>query len=595
MDTIPNLTKSAIRRHATAESFQRGQDYYRGGAVGALIRRGDTIQAEVEGSRYEPYRVWITFDQAGITDGECSCPYDWGGWCKHLVATALAILNDPGRVEARPALEDLVDGLNREALQELVLHLAARHPHLAKEIEQEAASLGPALEHAPVTEAATPALRRTMVDPLPLRRQVKAILHSVDHMRHSEAYWEVGSVVNQVRGLLSQVEEFVEAGDGRNALLLLEAITDGYVENWTDLDDSDGDAGGFFGELGETWTDAALVADLSPQERKEWADKLARWQGEIGDYGIDDVFDPAQAAILQGWDYPPLQRVLQGEITQLGAWEGKAPWYADELAAARLRLLERQGRFQEYLYLAEAESQIAPYVTMLARLGQVEEAVDEGLQYLSTPDDILALAQVLRERGELDAALRVAEHGLTLEGHKGTLATWLCDLAVGVGRPELALQAAQAAFYAAPGLEAYLRVRELAGGRWAELQRALLAHLRQASYHTQARVDVFLHEGLLDDAIAAADQGGGYTQIEQVMDAVLEHRPDWVIRAALGQADRIIEPGQARYYHHAVGWLGRARDAYRAAGREAEWQAYLRDLRERHGRKYKLMGLLDGL
>jgi uncharacterized Zn finger protein len=79
MDTIPNLSKSAIRRHATAESFQRGQDYYRGGAVGTLIRRGDTIQAEVEGSRYEPYRVWITFDQAGITDAECSCPYDWGG------------------------------------------------------------------------------------------------------------------------------------------------------------------------------------------------------------------------------------------------------------------------------------------------------------------------------------------------------------------------------------------------------------------------------------------------------------------------------------------------------------------------------------
>jgi uncharacterized Zn finger protein len=79
------------------------------------------------------------------------------------------------------------------------------------------------------------------------------------------------------------------------------------------------------------------------------------------------------------------------------------------------------------------------------------------------------------------------------------------------------------------------------------------------------------------------------------MDAVLEHRPDWVIRTALAQADRIIEPGRARHYHHAVDWLRRARDAYRAAGRVAEWQAYLRDLRARHGRKYKLMGLLDEL
>ena len=119
--------------------------------------------------------------------------------------------------------------------------------------------------------------------------------------------------------------------------------------------------------------------------------------------------------------------------------------------------------------------------------------------------------------------------------------------------------------------------------------------MRQAPYHTQGHVDVFLHEGLLDDAIAAVDQGSGYTQIEQVMDAVLEQQPDWVIRTAIRQADRIIEPGQARYYHHAAAWLGRARDAYRAAGSEAEWQAYVRDLRARHGRKYKLMSLLDEL
>jgi uncharacterized Zn finger protein len=595
MDAIPSLTESLLRRQATAESFQRGWEYYRGGAVGALIRRGDTIQAEVEGSQYEPYEVQITFDSGGITGVDCSCPYDWGGWCKHIVAAALVVLNDPDKVEVRPALEDLVGGLDHEALQELVLYLAASDPHLVQEIEQFVASLHPASEPAPASPETMSAPRRTTVDPEPLRRRVKSILHSLDHMRRSEAYWEVGSVVSEVSALLTQVDEFVEAGDGRNALLLLEAITVGYVEDWTYLDDSDGYAGEFFGELGGAWTNAALAADLSPQERKEWADKLTRWQGEIGDYGIDDVFDPAQAALLQGWDYPPLQRVLQGEITRSGAWEGEVPWYANDLAAARLKFLERQGRFQEYLYLAEAEGQVALHVTLLARLGRTQEAVDEGLKVLYAPDQTLALAQVLRERGELDAALRVAQHGLTLEGHKGALASWLCDLAVGVGRLKVALQAAQAAFFATPSLEAYLRVRELAGERWPELQRALLAYLRQLSYHAQAQVDVYLHEGLLDDAIAAVDQGGGYAQIEQVMDAVLEHRPDWAIRTALAQADRIIEPGQARYYHHAAAWLGRARDAYRAAGREAEWQAYLRDLRARHGCKYKLMGLVDEL
>ena len=56
----------------------------------------------------------------------------------------------------------------------------------------------------------------------------------------------------------------------------------------------------------------------------------------------------------------------------------------------------------------------------------------------------------------------------------------------------------------------------------------------------------------------------------------------------------IIEAGQSKYYHHAVAWLEKARAAYRAAGREAEWQEVLREIRTRHGRKYKLMGMLEG-
>jgi uncharacterized Zn finger protein len=233
---------------------------------------------------------------------------------------------------------------------------------------------------------------------------------------------------------------------------------------------------------------------------------------------------------------------------------------------------------------------------MLARLGRVQEAVDEGLKYLRTPDQFLALAVALREGGDLAEALRVAEHGLTLGGVKERLATWLSDLALGVGRGELALRATVVAFQAAPSLDIYLRVQELAGERWSALREELLAHLRQAIWmYAQAQVDVFLHEGLLDDAIAAVEKGGSYELIERVMDAVVEHRPDWVIRAARKQAERIMEAGQSQCYHHAVGWLGRARNAYRVTGREAEWWSYLGEIRERHGRKYKLMGLLKGL
>ncbi len=592
--TIPPLSEAAIRQQATAESFRRGEDYYRRGAVVSVVQRGNILQAEVEGSQYEPYRVRVTFDEGGVTSAVCDCPYDWGGWCKHIVATLLACLHEPDSVEERPTLDELLAELDREQLQGLLLHLATRDPSVADEIEVQVALLQSAPPGPESPQATAPSPRRTVVDPQPVRRQVSAILHSLDRMRPSEAYWHVGSVVDEVRQLLDQVQGFIEAGDGNNALVLLEAITDEYVSEWFYLDDSDGDAGGFFGELGTAWTEAGLVADLSPAEREQWAQKLTQWQGEVGDYGIEDVFDPAQAAILHGWDYPPLQRVLRGEIARLGAWEGEAPWYADELAVARLKLLERQERYQEYLHLAEAEGQLHLYVIMLTRMGHVQEAVDEGLRYLDEPAQFLSLARALREREELAAALRVAEHGLTLDGPKGELAAWLSDLADGMGKHERALDAAAVAFRESPSMAAYLRVQELAGERWSELREELLAHLRQVSFCFLAQVDVFLHEGLLDDAIHAVEKGASYDLIERVMDAVVEHRPEWVIQAARQQAERIMDAGKAKYYHHAVGWLEKARAAYRAAGREADWQVYLGEIRTRHGRKYKLMGMLEG-
>jgi len=594
--TIPTLGEATIRQNASDETFLRGQAYERQGAVTSLVQRGSELEALVEGSQYEPYRVRITFDAGGVIAAVCSCPYDWGGWCKHIVAALLACLHTPEEIEERPALAELLADLDREQLQSLLLSLAARSPDLADAIEGQLALLQPAIAEAQPTPGSGAAPRRTPVDPQPFRRQVHAILHSLDRMRRSEAYWHGSEVVGEIRQLLEQAHTFTIAGDGRNALAILEAITEEYVEEWTMLDDSDGEAGGLLADLGPFWTEALLTADLTPAERGTWAWKLEQWQGEISQYGVDDVFGAAIAAAEQGWDSPPLQRVLQGEITELGAWEDEAPWYADDLALARLNVLERQERYQEYLFLAEAEGQVELSLAMLVRLGRVQEAVEKGLKFLRTPDQALALATVLREHEDLDGARRLAEHGLTLEGRKGLLAAWLSDLASGLGDTELALRTAVIAFREAPSLSAYLKVQELAGERWPQLRADLLDHLRQITgYIPQAQVDVFLHEGLIDDAITAVSKWGGYGLLERVMDAALEQRPDWVIEAACHQAERIMDAGKADAYHHAMEWLKRARSAYRLAGREAEWRTYLQEIRTRHGRKYKLMGMLKGL
>jgi uncharacterized Zn finger protein len=294
-----------------------------------------------------------------------------------------------------------------------------------------------------------------------------------------------------------------------------------------------------------------------------------------------------------------------------GAWEGDSPDYADELAQVRLRILERQDRHQEYLYLAEAEGQLDRYVVMLAKIGRTAEAVDEGLKYLTTPQEVLETAKVLRERGEPAAALRIAEHGLELsipkeqlseyglspEHDKGPLADWIADLAAGMGESERALRAAEIAFRAAPSLNAYRKALDLAGERSDVVKADLLKHLRQTkAYIGDAKIDIFLHENRIDDAIAAVDGRDYYgAGMARVMDAALATRPDWVIKKARAQAERIINAGKADHYSAAVDWLRRARDAYQSAGRIDEWHKYVQSIRTEHGRKYKLMGLMERL
>lgn len=453
-----------------------------------------------------------------------------------------------------------------------------------------------AVEVTSESETLAPRERRTPLDPILFRRQVRAALLSLDHMQPSEAYWAVGSIVTELHGILEPAHTFIEVGDGCNALAILEAITEECMYRWEFVDDSEGEVSDFLDELGPLWTEAILLVNFTPAERKEWASRLDDWQAELDDYGVEDVFSAAREAAIQGWDYPPLQRVLRGEITELGAWEGEAPPCADGLVIARLNILVRQGRTQEYLHLAEAEGQTKHYVTMLVQLGRIQEAVDYGLTYLSLADEALALAQALHERGELESALRVAEHGLKLSGEHSELARWTRDVATTAGQPVRALNAAIIAVREEPSLKDYQAAQTLAGERWPEVREKLLAHLRRTkSWYLEAQVNIFLYEGRVDNAIAVIGDFTHYTLLEKVVDAATSTRPDWVIRVCSQQAEYIMNAGKSEKYHNAVNWLKKACAAYLAADRQAEWEKYLADLLTQHKRKYKLVPMLKEL
>ena len=583
------ITEAIIRNRTSGQSFERGNDYYHTGAVLDLQKRGNTLLAQVEGSDYDPYEVTVKLEPGQIST-ECTCPYDWGGDCKHIVAVLLTYLRQSERVSERPPIEDLLAGLGETDLRELLFQLLSTEPRLVNWVEGQLA-----IQTAPKQEShigqARP--RQTSLDATAFRRQAQSIMMSHDHR------WGEGSdVPDRILDLARKADPFIEGGDGRNALLVLEPIAEIFVDSWHEVDHYGEDSATVFEAMGAMFAEAILSVDLSAAECKALAHKMTLWQGELSNYGLDDVgFDAAIAAAEQGWAYPPLQKVLEGHITEKGAWEGEAPWYADDLTLARLNVLERQGRTTEYLYLAEAEGQTALYLTMLVKAGRGEESVAYAKKYMATADESLALAQALREHQQPMEALEVAERGLSLSGQTTILARWLRDFSAEMFQPEISLRAARATFTETFSVEDYQAVKIAAGAKWPVIKPEILQLLAKASTSFTGKIEIYLQEGMVDEAVRAFDHDSyiSYHILEPVVEAAWQSHPVWVIKQCQRQAEPIMDKGQSGRYHHAVRWLERARRSYLAMNRADDWSRYLERVISKHARKYSLRPRLEEL
>jgi uncharacterized Zn finger protein len=125
------ITERTIRALATPESFARGWSYFDDSAVSDLVRRGDRLKAEVEGSELAPYRVSIRLHDGGVAEARCSCPYDLGGYCKHIVAVLLKFADEGTRVIERKTLAKLLRELDQSRLIELLEKRAESDSELA--------------------------------------------------------------------------------------------------------------------------------------------------------------------------------------------------------------------------------------------------------------------------------------------------------------------------------------------------------------------------------------------------------------------------------------------------------------------------------
>lgn len=124
-----NVDEETIRNRSTDVAFERGETYRDEGRMQQLDRFGDLATATVEGSKL--YDVTVEFGDRSL-DTKCTCPYDGGGDCKHVVAALLDIAASPPRDESE-RVEAVLDDVPVDDLREFVRDTLAEHVELREQ------------------------------------------------------------------------------------------------------------------------------------------------------------------------------------------------------------------------------------------------------------------------------------------------------------------------------------------------------------------------------------------------------------------------------------------------------------------------------
>jgi len=302
-------------------------------AIREPLRQGTTLRALCEGSQYEPYRVMVALDEQGVAWADCSCPYDWGGYCKHVVALLLTWVHDPEEFAAIPQTEELLAGMGREELIEVIEAMLEREPDLIHLLERrEALSAG----------------RETPVDPEVYRRQVAyAFGRGVD--------WdEVFAFASELRDIKRTADQFREGGDWANAWIIYKAIAHETMLHYEEIHD-EGDVAGVIGEcMGGMAACLRQGPPSSPTARRAWMRELFQMyltDVDWGGYGLADSVPGVPVELAGGEDGPFIEELFREAASERKGDDWTSQWRRKQLLQDLLPIYESEEREEDYLNL----------------------------------------------------------------------------------------------------------------------------------------------------------------------------------------------------------------------------------------------------
>ncbi|MXV74159.1 hypothetical protein F4Z99_07760 [Candidatus Poribacteria bacterium] len=223
----PDLTEDQIQDRCTKQVFSRGEDYFYEEAIETPMFHGWTLSANCYGSEDDPYRVSVELTPTGIADAECSCPYDWGGDCKHIVALLLTYVHEPAEIHSVEPVLTAIAEKPKAALLQLISELLKREPALVPIVKTYADSVAESqFRDMPTASASTVVVSATTTA---YREQIDRLFGNGFLEQH-----QLHKVIVQLTELLRHAESLAQAGATEFALSILYALIHQSVVRYED-------------------------------------------------------------------------------------------------------------------------------------------------------------------------------------------------------------------------------------------------------------------------------------------------------------------------------------------------------------------------
>lgn len=419
--------------------LKRGLDYHRKGLVDDLNVKPTLVTAEVAGT--DPYSVTIQTRDDVVTDAYCTCPYEAGPICKHVVAVLFALQQGivPADVNAPPSPSKQPFKQPSKPKPRAILQF---EPQTQKEV----ASL------------------------------VKGVLRDVARGRPKFIAWDQTQyVATGMAPFLVQADQWMSAGNHVAAMNIAAAVMCEMVPAFEYTDDSNGDLGGCVYEAVELLKSIAK-ADLTDVERKALLDfchsayqkgtfKDWDWHLDLLRIAADAVKTPSEANAVQ---------------EKLGA-EAKSIRQRDDAQFIRMSLIRKMDGD------AAAEAYIASH---LNNPNLREEAIRIAIHRGQTDR-----ANELADGGiQLDAKGR--------SGHIDTWIEWKLKSAQASKNPEMTLRFARELFFRRPRNESdlySLMKRTVPAEEWSNFVEGLIQDLQSERYVPIDRIaSIYISESKFD-------------------------------------------------------------------------------------------------